>query len=181
MPSKAMRLARTSAPGISRRIARPVIVLPEPDSPTMASRSRSRLKETPRTASTGPVSVRKVTCRSSTSSRLIRGLRSRGSSTSRRPSPSRLKPSETMKIARPGIVATHHWSKRNLRPEEIISPHSGSGGCAPSPRKPRPAAVRMMPAMSRVTRMITDGTHIGATCARRIRPPPAPCSRAAAM
>ena len=26
-----------------------------------------------------------------------------------------------MKIARPGIVATHHWSKRNLRPDEIIS------------------------------------------------------------
>ena len=47
------------------------------------------------------------------------------------------------------------------RPAEIIAPHSGSGGCAPRPRKPRPAAVRMMPAMSSVRRTITEDRHIG--------------------
>ena len=51
-----------------------------------------------------------------------------GSSTSRRPSPSRLKPRDTMKIAKPGMVATHQWSRMNLRPAEIMAPHSGSGG-----------------------------------------------------
>ena len=35
--------------------------------------------------------------------------------------------------------------------------------------------------MSSVTRMITEGTHIGAMCERRMRPAPAPCSRTAAM
>ena len=49
------------------------------------------------------------------------------------------------------------------RPVAIIVPHSGSGGCAPSPRKPRPAAVRMMEDMSRVTRTIRLGTQTGAT------------------
>src|SRR5262249_5758244 len=39
-----------------------------------------------------------------------------GSSRSRKASPRRLKPSETMKMAAPGMVATHHWSKMNLRP-----------------------------------------------------------------
>src|SRR3546814_1437784 len=61
-----------------------------------------------------------------------------GSSTSRRPSPSRLNPRLTMKMAMPGTVATHHWLISTLRPLEIMAPHSGSGGCAPRPRKPRP-------------------------------------------
>src|SRR5690606_38775295 len=65
-----------------------------------------------------------------------------GSSTSRSPSPRKQKPSETITMAKPGMVATHHWSRMKARPREIIAPHSGSGGCAPSPRKPRPAAVR---------------------------------------
>src|SRR5262249_49167254 len=79
-----------------------------------------------------------------------------GSSTSRSPSPSRLKPRLTTKMAMPGMVETHHWSRMYSRPEEIIAPHSGIGGCAPRPRKPSPAAVMMMPAMSRVSRTITD-------------------------
>ena len=44
-----------------------------------------------------------------------------------------------------------------------MAPHSGSGGCAPRPRKPRPAAVRMMPAMSRVTRTISEERQSGTT------------------
>ena len=34
-------------------------------------------------------------------------------------------------------------------------PHSGIGGCAPMPRNPSAAAVRMMPLMSSVTRTMT--------------------------
>ena len=61
-------------------------------------------------------------------------------------------------MAKPGMVATHHWSRMKERPRAIIAPHSGSGGWAPRPIKPRPAAVRMMPAMSSVTRTISDET-----------------------
>src|SRR5204863_2579489 len=47
-----------------------------------------------------------------------------GSNTSRNPSPSRLKPRLTMKIAMPGMVATHHWSRITSRPAETMAPHS---------------------------------------------------------
>src|SRR5690606_37515611 len=47
-----------------------------------------------------------------------------GSSASRRPSPRKQKPSETMMMAKPGMVATHHWSRMKVRPREIIAPHS---------------------------------------------------------
>src|SRR5690606_12695373 len=104
-----------------------------------------------------------------------------GSSTSRRPSPRKQKPSETMTMAKPGMVATHHWSRMKARPREIIAPHSGNGGCAPSPRKPRPAAVRMMPAISSVTRMMTEDEHSGRIWRRITRAAEAPCRRIAAM
>ena len=42
----------------------------------------------------------------------LRHLAAFGSRTSRRPSPSRLKPRLTTKMARPGMAATHHWSMR---------------------------------------------------------------------
>src|SRR6185369_12839511 len=84
-----------------------------------------------------------------------------GSSTSRRPSPRKQKPRLTMTMAKPGMVATHHWSRMKERPREIMAPHSGNGGCAPRPMKPRPAAVRMMPAISSVTRMIIDDVQSG--------------------
>src|SRR5262249_455645 len=91
------------------------------------------------------------------------------SPTSRSPSPRRLKPRLTMKMASPGMVATHHWSSSTWRPEETIAPHSGAGGCAPRPRKPSPAAVRMMPAMSRVSRMITLGRQSGTVLVAMMR------------
>ena len=87
-------------------MARPVIDLPEPLSPTMPRRSRPRPKPTPRTTSTMPVADREGDAQ-------VRDLEQRrhrrafGSRTSRRPSPSRLKPSETTKMAMPGMVATH--------------------------------------------------------------------------
>src|SRR5690606_7096207 len=52
----------------------------------------------------------------------------RGSSASRRPSPRKLKPRLTMRIAIPGMAATHHWSRMKRRPDAIIAPHSGNGG-----------------------------------------------------
>src|SRR3546814_14249843 len=50
-----------------------------------------------------------------------------GSSTSRRPSPSRLNPRLTMKMAMPGTVATHHWLISPLRPLEILAPRRWAG------------------------------------------------------
>src|SRR5664279_4940362 len=97
-----------------------------------------------------------------------------GSKTSRRPSPRRLKPRLTTKIARPGMVATHHWSRMTSRPDDTMAPHSAVGGCAPRPRKPRPAAVRMMPAMSRVSRTMTEDRQSGTMCLKRIRQVDAP-------
>src|SRR6185437_4280523 len=85
----------------------------------------------------------------------------RGSSTSRRPSPRKQKPRLTMTMAKPGMVATHHWLRMKERPAGIIAPHSGCGGCAPTPRKPSPAAVRMIPAMSSVTRTISEEVSSG--------------------
>ena len=69
-PLNASRLAATRASGAVRpRIARPVCVLPEPDSPTMPSRSRPSVNETPRTASVRPPSrLGNETRRSSTTS-----------------------------------------------------------------------------------------------------------------
>src|ERR1019366_10460593 len=87
-----------------------------------------------------------------------------GSSTSRSPSPSRLKPSEATKIATPGIIGTHHCSRMKRRAVAIIEPHSGDGGCAPMPRKPSAAAVRMIELMSSVTRTIRLPRHKGAMC-----------------
>ena len=61
--------SQLGAGGVSRMIARLVTLLPEPDSPTSASVSpRARLKETPFTAGTTPLSVLKRTRRSDTSS-----------------------------------------------------------------------------------------------------------------
>ena len=68
-----------------------------------------------------------------------------------------------------------------VRPSEIIAPHSGIGGCAPRPRKPRPAAERMIPAMSSATRTIIDEMQSGQTWPISSRKGPAPCRRAAAM
>src|SRR5262249_17530665 len=94
------------------------------------------------------------------------------SRTSRSPSPTRLNPRLTRRIAIPGMVATPHWSRRNFRPEAIMAPPSGDGGWAPRPRKPSPAAVRMIPAMSRVRRTITEDRQRGMTWPRTMRTGP---------
>ncbi|MNZ74491.1 hypothetical protein D3C78_929410 [compost metagenome] len=62
----------------------------------------------------------------------------------------------------PGMVATHHCSKMKRLAVAIIAPHSGEGGCAPMPRKPRLAAVMMIELMSSVMRTMRLGTQSGA-------------------
>ena len=51
-----------------------------------------------------------------------------GSSASRSPSPSRLKASTVIRIARPGNVTTHHARLTNSRADASMVPHSGVGG-----------------------------------------------------
>src|SRR6185369_15941717 len=67
IPSKVSRRAVTCpGGGTSRRMARPVIDFPEPDSPTIPSFSRPTTKLTPRTASTAATRPGNWTRRSST-------------------------------------------------------------------------------------------------------------------
>ena len=62
IPSNSMRRASIRPlRAVRRSRARPVWDLPDPDSPTIPSRSRPSSNETPRTASTGPRGVVKVT------------------------------------------------------------------------------------------------------------------------
>ena len=76
---------------------------------------------------------------------------------------------------------THHWSRMKRRAVAIIAPHSGEGGCAPMPRKPNEAAVRMMELMSSVTRTTRLPMHIGTMWRRMMRKELAPVSRTAAI
>ena len=71
-----------------------------------------------------------------------------GSRTSRRPSPSRLKARLAIRITarrggNPPLIENDLHSVGDHRP------HSAIGGRAPRPRKPSPAAARIMPAIQR--------------------------------
>src|SRR4029079_44404 len=98
----------------------------------------------------------------------------RGSRKSRSPSPKRLKPMTTMKIAMPGAVAYHHASGRNSRDAAIMRPHSGVGGGAPRPRKPNAAAVRMVAPMPIEVRTMMVDAMLGSTCKVMMRNGEAP-------
>ena len=150
-----------------------VTLFPEPDSPTMPSVSPGRtVKLTPSTARMTPASVWKYVWRSSTwrmgTSRSTAGRPARpGSAASgtgvqpvSRPSPRKLKPRTTVRIARPGNVATHHCAVRR-RPSAIMEPHSAVGGTTPSPRKLRPAKVRMAAPTSSVISTISGPAALG--------------------
>src|SRR6202012_1106136 len=63
-----------------------------------------------------------------------------GSSQSRIPSPRKVKPRNTVRMATPGNVETHHC-EMNSRPSATMDPHSAVGGTTPSPRNDRPANV----------------------------------------
>src|SRR5262249_38713586 len=85
-----------------------------------------------------------------------------GSRKSRTPSPRKLKPSTTVKIAKPGKAATHHCSTSS-RPSATIEPHSGVGGTTPSPRKERPAKVMIALPTSSVTSTTSGPIAFGMT------------------
>ncbi len=105
-----------------------------------------------------------------------------GSSASRSPSPSRVEGQ-----------ADDEDGKTRPRGDPPLVEHVGAAGgdhrtptraSAAARRgrgKPRPAAVRMMPAMSSVTRTITEGRHSGITWRSTMRPGEAPISFTAEM
>ena len=157
-----------------------VTLLPEPDSPTMPSVSPGRsVKLTPSTARTTPASVKNQVCRSSTWRMGFSGVAACGSSQSRMPSPTKLKPITTVRMARPGKVATHHWFTSS-RPSDTIDPHSGVGGTTPRPRNDRPANTRMALPRSSVTSTISGPTAFGMIWRNRMCVGPKPIAWAAA-
>ena len=69
--------------------------------------------------------------------------------------------------------------KMNCRPSPSIVPHSAVGDCTPSPRKPRPAASRMLTPMLSVPCTSTGVSELRNTCRVMIRRLLAPSARAA--
>src|SRR5690554_663193 len=59
-----------------------------------------------------------------------------GSKKSRRPSPKVLKASTSSEMAMPGAMTRCGATVRNSRLAPSMVPHSGAGGCTPSPRNP---------------------------------------------
>jgi hypothetical protein len=142
--------------GSNRVSAIAVTLLPQPDSPTIASTSRSATsKSTPSTASTGPSSVRNCTVSSRTSSRappgagdtartdppaleivsrtgsLIAGSPAGRARPAGRP-PSRFSDSVTTTMQMPGITASHGPDRNSGWALASITPSDGIGGRMPS-------------------------------------------------
>src|SRR4029450_5033197 len=86
-----------------------------------------------------------------------------GSSASRKPSPSRLKASTVMRMARPGKVTIQGALRKNSRASASIVPHSGVGAWAPRPRKPSAAASRMAEETPSVDWTIRGAKQFGST------------------
>jgi hypothetical protein len=65
-----------------------------------------------------------------------------------------------------GQVATHHWSI-TVAPVETIAPHSGCGGCAPNPRKPRIEKLKIALGFPHVILAMAVAAALGASLMRR--------------
>ena len=104
-----------------------------------------------------------------------------GSSVSCKLSPRRFVAITTVNMASPGNVEIHHAGPSTSRPTATISPHSGVGGCAPSPRKLRPAPTEMACPNSSVDSTSSGTAVFGSTCRSMIRTSGTPISRAASM
>src|SRR5215204_5091558 len=98
----------------------------------------------------------------------------RGSRTSRKPSPRMLKPSTAIKMAMPGPKAVQGAKLIKPRPVLSIEPQLGSGGCAPSPRKERPASERRAYDIASVICSSSSGMAFGSTWRNMIWTGPAP-------
>jgi len=81
-----------------------------------------------------------------------------------------------VKIASPGNVPIHQYWKYCV-PTETIEPHSGSGGCAPSPRNESPARSRIALARSSVASTTTGPARFGRTSWSNVRLDDEPSSR----
>src|SRR5207247_4232824 len=92
--------------------------------------------------------------------------RSRGSSASRTPSPMKLNAIASVRIASPGNVDTHHWSKFCV-PAATIAPHSGAGGGEPRPRKLNPEKIKMALPRSSVAITTAGARQLGSTTRKR--------------
>ena len=82
-------------------------------------------------------------------------------------------------IAAPGKQKTHQAPLvKYLYESASIAPHSGVGGCAPSPRKPSAAASRMAKAIASVVGTINGGRLLGTIWLARTCQPlqPRPCA-----
>ena len=85
---------------------------------------------------------------------------------SRSPWPSRLNPSVTSMMATPGKSTTWGLVDRYERPLASMAPHSGPGGCTPSPRKLRLDARSSAVAIRRFACTISGDRTLGSTCPR---------------
>src|SRR6185437_15508740 len=100
---------------------------------------------------------------------------------SRRPSPSRLNPRATKRMAQPGSTDSHQSSGRKEAPEATMVPRSGVGGWMPSPRKDSEAPMRMTkPASSEVLTAMAE-TQLGRISRKMIWSLLAPSVSAASM
>src|SRR5262249_23403625 len=102
-----------------------------------------------------------------------------GSRTWRSPSWNRFRPNTSKMVASPGNSATCGAISIALRLLASIAPHSGSGACAPSPRKLRLAAVRIEIATRRVIMTNSVALILGNTWRHRMRGLERPAARAA--
>ena len=146
----------------SRRIAaRPVTVLPQPVSPTTPTASPGAIaRSTPRSATvvrSSPANARRRPRTSSVSGAATEAAApaaaalptgaltgpASGPARAAARRPTRLKASTVTKIARPGNVATHHWSRITVRPSATMRPQSGVGGRAPRPMNASEPAARI--------------------------------------
>ena len=146
------RAAPSTSPGggTRRRMARPVIDLPEPDSPTMPSFSRPTVEAHAAHRLDDAMRAREahaeVLDREQRRHRSSLGL---GVEHVAEPVAEQVEAEADDEDREPGHRRHPPLVEEEPPPEAIMAPHSASGGCAPRPRKPSPAAVRMMPAMSR--------------------------------
>ena len=94
-------------------------------------------------------------------------------------SPSSVHATTTSTSATPGAIATHGALTSASRPDAIIPPHDGAGGCTPSPRNESPASsVIALPTPSAAA-AITGVSAFGRTCRPSTRPLLAPSDTAA--
>ena len=84
-----------------------------------------------------------------------------GSSASRNPSPNMFKPITSVDIAIPGNIAICGAVNKKSRPLLNMAPHSGEGGCAPSPKNDNPAADKIAVAKRKVAWTIIGDKILG--------------------